>query len=71
MIAEVERRIEGSLVEKLKAEIARLSEALEVEEESKSKTDLQKQYVQKEIRKLEEVLAVLMLIEPKRTTGPK
>jgi len=55
MLAEVEKKVEGTLIATLKAEIGRLTEALQAEEKIASKKELHKQLVQDEIEELNKV----------------
>ena len=52
MIAEVEKKVDGSLAEKLEAEVTRLTQALEAGDEDKERVKFEREFSQQEIEKL-------------------
>ncbi len=67
MIAEVEKKIEGTLIEKLEAEVARLTQELEAVGEDKERATFDREYAKQEIDKLKTVpFLVVEKSEPKQ-----
>ena len=52
MIAEVEKRVEGSLIERLEGQVSKLTQALEAGDEERDGIKFEREYFQKEIDKL-------------------
>lgn len=56
MVADVEKRVEGSLIERLEAQVARLTQELEAGAEGKDQEKFESEFAQQQAVQLESVL---------------